>query len=86
MRLNPDSRVTQARVQTGRMAGERIEITGGLPADARVVATGVGFLNEGDLVRVVDAPAASAPPVAGVVAPAAPAPPVAAAPAAAAAK
>ena len=47
------------RVQTGRLAGDRIEVTGGLPADARVVASGAGFLNDGDLVRIVDAPAAT---------------------------
>jgi RND family efflux transporter MFP subunit len=54
-RVNPDNRVTQVRVQTGRMVGDRIEITSGLPPEARVVASGAGFLNEGDLVRVVDA-------------------------------
>ena len=60
MRVNPDNRVTQLKVRTGRVAGDRIEILEGLPADARVVASGGGFLNEGDLVRVVAAPAAAA--------------------------
>ena len=60
MRVNPDNRVTQLKVQAGRMAGERVEITSGLPADARLVATGAGFLNDGDLVRVADG-AANAP-------------------------
>jgi RND family efflux transporter MFP subunit len=54
-RVDPDNRVSQVRVQTGRMVGDRVEITSGLPSDARVVASGAGFLNEGDLVRVVDA-------------------------------
>ena len=52
--VGADNRVMQAKVQTGRLAGDRVEIMGGLKADARVVATGAGFLNEGDLVRVVD--------------------------------
>jgi HlyD family secretion protein len=55
-RVNADNRVSQVKVQTGRLAGDRVEIVGGLPADARVVAAGAGFLNDGDLVRVVDAP------------------------------
>jgi len=70
-RVNPDNRVIQVRVQTGRMAGERIEIISGLPADALVVATGAGFLNDGDLVRVVDATALPAAAAAAAAAPAA---------------
>ncbi len=61
MRVNPDNRVSLVKVQTGRVAGERIEIRSGLPEDARVVAAGGGFLNDGDLVRVVQAPAPAAP-------------------------
>ena len=70
-RVNPDNRVSQVRVQTGRMAGQRIEIIAGLPADAPVVATGAGFLNDGDLVRVVDATALPPAAAAAAVAPAA---------------
>jgi RND family efflux transporter MFP subunit len=51
-RLGEDNRVTQIKVQTGRLAGERVEIISGLPADARIVVNGAGFLNDGDLVRV----------------------------------
>ena len=54
-RLGADGRVAQVKVQTGRMAGDRVEITSGLAADARLVASGAGFLNDGDLVRVVEA-------------------------------
>ena len=54
-RVGADSRVAQVKVQTGRMAGDRVEITSGLAADARLVASGGGFLNDGDLVRVVEA-------------------------------
>ena len=73
LRVGADMKVTQVKVGTGRRVGERIEITAGLPADARVVAAGGGFLADGDTVRVVDAaplkPVASAAPAA----PAAPA-------------
>jgi RND family efflux transporter MFP subunit len=58
-RLNPDGHVNQVKVQTGRLAGDRLEILGGLAPDARVVGNGAGFLNDGDLVRVADAPPAA---------------------------
>jgi hypothetical protein len=61
-RVNPDNRVSQVKVQTGRVVGDRIEIVNGLAADARVVAAGAGFLNDGDLVRIAEAPAAAARP------------------------
>ena len=53
-RVNADRRVSQVKFQPGRIAGDRIEVLSGLPADARIVANGAGFLNDGDLVRVVD--------------------------------
>ena len=53
-RVNPDNRVVQVKVQTGRLAGDRVEVTSGLAADTPLVASGGGFLNDGDLVRVVD--------------------------------
>ena len=53
-RLGPDNRVAQVKVQTGRLSGERVEITSALASDARLVATGAGFLNDGDLVRVIE--------------------------------
>jgi RND family efflux transporter MFP subunit len=60
-RLNPDQRISQLKVQTGRLAGDRIEILSGLAADARVVVSGAGFLNDGDLVRVNDSSASNQP-------------------------
>lgn len=60
MVLQDDSRVQMRKVQIGRRVGDRIEITGELPAGTRVVTEGAGFLNDGDLVRVVDGPAAAA--------------------------
>jgi len=65
MLVQPDSRVMQHKVATGRRVGDRIEILGELPKDARIVVQGAGFLNDGDLVRVVNgAPAANAAPAA----------------------
>ena len=54
MLLQDDDRVKQVKVETGRRVGERVEIETPLPADARVVVQGAGFLNDGDLVRVVE--------------------------------
>ncbi len=68
-RLGADQRVSQLKVQTGRLAGERVEVVSGLAPDARIVVNGAGFLNDGDLVRISQesmqiqpvAPAASSP-------------------------
>ena len=60
LRVGPDSKVALTKVGVGRRIGDRIEITGGLDAGARVVAAGGGFLADGDTVRVVDAAAAPA--------------------------
>jgi RND family efflux transporter MFP subunit len=59
--VNPDKRVAQLKVQTGRRIADRVEILEGLKPDATVVASGAGFLNDGDLVRVANA-SAPAPP------------------------
>ena len=60
-RVNPDNRVNQVKVQIGRIAEDRLQVLSGVTADMRVVASGGSFLNDGDLVRVVDAPASSTP-------------------------
>lgn len=52
-RVNPDNRVSQVKVQTGRIAGDRVQILSGVTPDMRIVASGGGFLNDGDVVRVV---------------------------------
>jgi len=62
--VGADQKVSQLKVQTGRQSGDRVEVTSGLKADARVVASGGAFLNHGDTVRVVDAPAVQAVPAA----------------------
>ena len=51
-RLNSDQRVSQLKVQTGRRIGERVELLEGVGAEALLVASGAGFLNDGDLVKV----------------------------------
>jgi RND family efflux transporter MFP subunit len=55
------AKVTQVKVATGRREGERIEIVG-IDAKAVVAASGVGFLADGDTVRVVAAPPQAAAP------------------------
>ena len=54
------AKVAQLKVELGQRRGDRIEIVSGLQPDARVVASGAGFLADGDSVRVVAAPVASA--------------------------
>ncbi len=49
------AKVTRKRVETGRRIGDRVEITAGLTGDERVVQSGGAFLNEGSVVRVVEA-------------------------------
>ncbi len=59
-RVGGDQRVTQLKVQTGRINGEQIEVQSGVLPGDKLVASGGSFLSDGDLVRVVDAPAAKA--------------------------
>ncbi|HEU4458206.1 MAG TPA: efflux RND transporter periplasmic adaptor subunit [Methylibium sp.] len=58
-RLGQGGRVQQTAVVTGRRQGERVEILQGLGADATVVVRGAGFLIDGDVVAVQDAPPAT---------------------------
>ncbi len=52
--IGADNKVRQLKVGVGARFGERIEITSGLPKDARVVSQGAGFLADGDTVRLAD--------------------------------
>jgi HlyD family secretion protein len=52
-----DQRVSQRKVQVGRIVGDQVEIQSGVKPEDRLVASGGSFLSDGDLVRVVDAPA-----------------------------
>lgn len=51
-----DGRVTQLKIKIGRTIGDRIEIISGLTSNDSVVSSGVGFLNDGDRVRVLNSP------------------------------
>lgn len=55
--VDGEGRVRERAVQAGSAQGDQVEIRGGLDAAEQVVARGAGFLGDGDLVRVVDAPA-----------------------------
>ena len=61
-RVGADKRVAQVKVQTGRLLGDQVEILGGIKPEDKLVATGGGFLSDGDLVRVVEAAAPAAKP------------------------
>ena len=51
--VGADNKATQRKVQTGRRVGDRVEVVDGLTAEEGVAVKGAGFLNEGDLVKVV---------------------------------
>lgn len=50
-RVNPDNRVSQLRVRTGRRDGTRVEVLEGVTPDMAIAVDGAGFLNDGDLIR-----------------------------------
>ena len=60
MRVGSDGRVAETKVAIGRRVGDKVEITSGLDASAKVVESGGAFLADGDAVRVVEAPPAQA--------------------------
>src|SRR3989344_5289430 len=57
--VGAEQRVQMRKVQTGRRVADRVEVLSGLDANAWVAVGGAGFLNDGDLVRVVSTPPAS---------------------------
>ena len=61
MQVDETNRIKQTVVQLGQRQGEQIEILSGLPPQARVVASGAAFLNEGDKVRIATSEEAPAP-------------------------
>lgn len=69
--VGAEQRVQMRKVQTGRRVADRVEVLSGLDANASVAVRGAGFLNDGDLVRVVapTAPAARATPASTSLAP-----------------
>jgi HlyD family secretion protein len=60
MRLEPGNKVSQVKLQTGRRAGDAVEVVQGAKTGEQFVASGAAFLADGDTVKVVTAP----PPVA----------------------
>jgi RND family efflux transporter MFP subunit len=67
VRIGADNRAVQVKVQTGRVVGDQVEVQSGVKPEDKLVASGGGFLSDGDLVKVVDAtkpstPASNAPP------------------------
>jgi HlyD family secretion protein len=56
-----DNRVTEVKVELGRRVGDRVEVTRGLTPAMKLVASGAGFLADGDTVRVVDSGAPAKP-------------------------
>ena len=52
--LKPDNRVQQVKVQAGRRTTDGVEIREGVQSTSVIVAQGAGFLNDGDLVKVVN--------------------------------
>jgi RND family efflux transporter MFP subunit len=55
VRVAADHRVAQIKVQTGRVVGDQTEILSGVKPEDKLVASGGGFLSDGDLVKVIDA-------------------------------
>lgn len=51
--IDAQSKANQRKVQTGRRVDDRVEILEGLKPEEAVAVQGAGFLNEGDLVKVV---------------------------------
>jgi hypothetical protein len=57
--LKPDGRVAQVKIKTGRYLQDHVEITEGISLQDEIVVSGAGFLNDGDLVRVIRSDAKS---------------------------
>jgi RND family efflux transporter MFP subunit len=51
--VDASNKAAARKVQIGRRVGERVEIVEGLQVGERVAVQGAGFLNDGDLVKVV---------------------------------
>jgi RND family efflux transporter MFP subunit len=53
LKVGPDNKVAQTKITIGRRVADRVEVTSGIDANAKVVASGGAFLADGDTVRVV---------------------------------
>lgn len=52
--LENDGRVRQTKITTGRRAGNLVEVLSGANSNDKIVTSGAGFLNDQDLVHVVE--------------------------------
>lgn len=59
--VGAEQRVQMHKVQTGRRVADRVEVLSGVDANASIAVSGAGFLNDGDLVRVVTSAAPASP-------------------------
>jgi RND family efflux transporter MFP subunit len=59
MRIESTNKVSQIKLQTGRRVGDAVEVLQGAKTADRFVASGAAFLADGDLVKVVAAPASA---------------------------
>lgn len=57
--LQDKNAVRQQRINVSRLLSDTVEVSDGLSVDDRIVASGVGFLRDGDIVRIADAASAS---------------------------
>lgn len=53
MRLEPDNKISQIKLQTGRRVGDAVEVVQGAKVGEQFVASGAAFLADGDTVKVV---------------------------------
>ena len=59
--VGAEQRVQMRKVQTGRRVADRVEVLSGVDTNASIAVRGAGFLNDGDLVRVVTSAAPASP-------------------------
>ncbi|MDI1272081.1 efflux RND transporter periplasmic adaptor subunit [Polaromonas sp.] len=62
MRIEPDNKVVQVKLQTGRRLGDAVEIVQGAKPEERYVAVGAAFLADGDTVQLAAVPATATAP------------------------
>ena len=55
MRVEPNNKVAQVKLETGRRVGDAVEIKQGAKTSDRFVASGAAFLADGDTVKIVGA-------------------------------
>tara|TARA_R110001599_G_scaffold64023_4_gene179566 strand:- start:254065 stop:255258 length:1194 start_codon:yes stop_codon:yes gene_type:complete len=60
-RVEPDHHITRMKIVPGRRVNDKIEAVSGVAENAQLVVSGAGFLNDGDLVKVVKAEAVAKP-------------------------